>query len=744
MLEEDTTARANSDTFELVLRALRKHWVLVAVVWVAVFASVAFYTVGQKRIYRAAAVIQIEPTPPRPLGEAVQAVVDVGNLSYWDNKEYYLTQIEILRGMALAHATAQALGLNTDLAFINNLPTGKLPVKGAKPVTLDVAAAVLQSRFSAELVKDSRLVHATLDDASPERARRILSTLLDIYLERNVGRVVSSSAEAGEWLRGQTEKLKNELESSELALYNYKKDKRILSVSLDDQSNMLRGEMQQLSAALTTVKARRENLMARLHELETVRSDDPTVLPAAELLASPILTSLRQEYSVARGALESALGSGKGENHPEVEALRAKAEATKQSLVAEIKNVQGALRSELAAVTEESKGISSLFEQAKQRAFELNSLEIEYRRLERSKNNTEKLFGLVIERSKESDLTSRLRFNNISVVEPANAGEYPIKPRVPANLALGLIFGLVLGLSLAVGVEWYDRTLRSPQDVEIATGLPLLGLLPIVTGTPNSSGYYSRRTRKNRGKTSSSIGEDVPAELIAHALPASNAAECARGIRTSLSFESPDKPHKTILVTSAAPSEGKTTVASTIAVTFAQTGQRVLIMDCDLRRSRLHRVFKCNNAAGVTSVLLEPSSLDKALVKTEVGNLSLLPAGPYVPNPAELLQSASFGRILETLSTKFDRIIIDSPPVLVVTDATILCGRVDTSVLVFRSGKTKRDVAKQVLRKLSGIGARISGVVLNAMDEPKSKRGYYSGYYSKEDYQPSVELDAKA
>jgi capsular exopolysaccharide synthesis family protein len=122
----------------------------------------------------------------------------------------------------------------------------------------------------------------------------------------------------------------------------------------------------------------------------------------------------------------------------------------------------------------------------------------------------------------------------------------------------------------------------------------------------------------------------------------------------------------------------------------------------------------------------------------------LLPAGPYVPNPAELLQSASFGRILETLSTKFDRIIIDSPPVLVVTDATILCGRVDTSVLVFRSGKTKRDVAKQVLRKLSGIGARISGVVLNAMDEPKSKRGYYSGYYSKEDYQPSVELDAKA
>jgi capsular exopolysaccharide synthesis family protein len=586
------------------------------------------------------------------------------------------------------------------------------------------------------------LVVVTLDDANPERGRRILSTLIDLYIERNISRVVASTAAASDWLRGQSDKLKSELESSELALHEYKKDKRILSVSLDDQSNMLRGEMQQLSQALTTVNARREALAARVRELEKVSADDVTTLPASELLSSSILTNMRGEFLNAQSELNSMLGAGKGEKYPEVEAVRARVEATRQALMTEVRNVQGALRSELVAATQEARGLSGLFEQAKQRAMDLNILEIEYRRLERTKQNTEKLFGLVLERSKESDLTCMMRFNNITIAEHAVSTPTPVRPKVPTNLALGLVLGLAIGFGLAVGLEWFDRTIRVPEDVEETTGVPLLGVLPALSGKVSSSGYYSRQSRRTRGTNEINGLQDTTLELVVHTLPASNAAECARGIRTSLTFASPDKPYRTLLVTSANPSEGKTMVATTIAGAFAQAGQRVLLVDCDLRRARLHRVFKQPSAVGVSSVLQNPDTLDQAIVQTQVPNLSLLAAGPHVPNPAELLQSERFDALLQALAQRFDRVVIDSPPVLVVTDSAVLSLRVDATVVVFRARKTRRDVARQVVRKLTGLGGRVAGVVLNAMEEPKRKGGYYYGYYSRDKYRTGTETDA--
>jgi capsular exopolysaccharide synthesis family protein len=185
-------------------------------------------------------------------------------------------------------------------------------------------------------------------------------------------------------------------------------------------------------------------------------------------------------------------------------------------------------------------------------------------------------------------------------------------------------------------------------------------------------------------------------------------------------------------------------VATTIAIAFAQTGQKVLLVDCDLRRARLHRVFKKTSAAGVSSVLQDPSSLDQALMTTDVPNLSLLAAGPHVPNPAELLQSESFERLLASLKGQFDRVIVDSPPVLVVTDAAVLGSRVDATVVVVRARRTRRDVAQQVLRKMTELGANVAGVVLNAMEEPKRKGGYYYGYYSRDRYNSARDASAGA
>lgn len=717
------------------LRALRKHLILGLSVAVAVFLASVFYTMSQKRVYEATARIIIDPDPPKPLGKDVQSVVDVGNGSYWGNREYFETQTRILAGRTMSCEAARVLGLERDTAFIANMPPGRKPPTTVRPVTVDDAGAILNARIRVEPIRDTRLVNVNLSDADPERARRILSTLLDIFLEQNIERAVQSTVAASEWLNGQTGNLKDQLEKSELALHEYKIEKQILSVSIDDQSNMLRGEMQQLNDALTKVSARREELKGRAQELDKVDPEDPTSLPAMELLTNSVLSSLRQTYVTSASELASLISSGKGANHPEAESAAARVDNTRRALVAEIRNVQGAVRADLASATREQEGLAGLVARAKQRALDLNMLEIEYRRLERTKENNEKLFGLVVERSKESELTRMLRFNNIRIADPPIAGKKPVKPRVPVNLAVGLVAGLALGAILALARARLDQTVKTPNELEEELKVPLLGVFPAFNDRSKAGAYYSRRSRRGHGgRPSAVMPDDMSVELIAHALPSSHAAECVRVIRTSLTFASPDKPYRRILVTSGSPAEGKTTVAVSLAVAFAQAGQKVLLVDADLRRARMHRIFGCSNSEGVTTALHGKDAIERALVPTQVPNLTLLPGGPHVPNPAELIQSASFERILNELGERFDRIIVDSPPILAVADGTILAALVDVTVMVVRSAKTRMDHTRHALRKLREVATPIAGIVLNALEPPRwGTKQYYYYYYGKKD-----------
>jgi len=717
-----TSATTSMGNQNILLKSLVKHWALGLSVLVLTVALAAFYTAGQTRTFRTTATIQIDPNPPRPLGNQVQAVVDMGAGSYWNNKEYFTTQQKILQGRSLAQETVRTLNLHGDPTFMTL--NGRSSRRSAKP-DLEDATLVLMSRLTVESVRDSRLVNVSLVDVDPMRGRRILAALVDLYLQKNVDSVVSSTGAASEWLRDQVGKLKAELEHSELALHAYKKDKQILSVSLDDQSNMLRGEMQQLNEALTRCNAKREELEARSRELDKVQADQPNQLPATELLANTLLSSLRKDYVQAQSNLNGLLGEGRGELHPTVASARATVETTREALLAEIRNVQGAVRNDLAAVTREAQGLSGLFVRAKQRAMDLNMLEIEFHRLERSKTNTEKLYQLVLERSKESDLTGMLRFNNISVVEPPTLPKAPYSPRVGINLAIGLLAGVLAGIFAALGREFLDQTVRAPQDIQSEDIAPLIGTLPLVSAQSAAPAYYSRRRRKPGREA---VSTESQPELAAHDAPGSNVAECARSIRTSLMFASPDRPFRRILVTSASPGEGKTTVACSIAIAFAQAGQRVLLIDCDLRRPRLHRIMQRENTVGLTTALHDPSESAASIRETRVPNLAVLTAGPHVPNPAELVQSESFGRLISALSESYDRLILDSPPVLAVTDALVAAVRVDTTLLVARAGRSRRDMLRQVTRKLAELHIPLAGIILNAIDVRRAG-GVYQYYY---------------
>jgi polysaccharide biosynthesis transport protein len=714
-----------------VWKAARKHWALVAFSAAACAVAAVFFSLGQTVHYRSSATVLIDPNLPRPLGSEVQRVVDFD--AYWTNKEYFETQLEVIKSRMIAADAVKRLGLNRDQGFLGRgRKGGSMARAHAGPVSEDAAANMLRSRLAVDPQAKTRIVEVSYEDTDPVRAQRVLETVLDAYVQHNLDEIAAASQSASQWLRDRLVKLKEDLERSELDLHKYKKDKGILSVSYDDQSNILREQIAQLNGRITAVRSEREKVAARYQALTSINTEDPSELPASELLASRLLDQLRTDYIAARRERDRLLAGGKGQNHPEVQAAESTVQNVKTTLLTELRNIQNGVKKDLDALTAEAKGLTGLYGTAKQEALELSMLEIEYNRIERLKDNNEKLYSLVLEKSKESDLTSLMQVNNIRIVDAPLRGA-STAPSVALFAVVGLLAGLALGIGGAVGREVMDLSIRSPDDLEQQLGVPFLGLLPKADAAGASPYYYGRRRRRSHPEPSSDPGA---VELMVHQHPKSGVAEAARTIRTNIFFMAPDSPYKTLLVTSPGPGEGKTTIACAVAIAMAQAGHRVLLVDCDLRRPRLHRIFQREGGANVAQAIVERSLSGETGLSTEVPNLDVLSAGPHVPNPAELLGSESFQSLLSDLSRRYDRVVIDSPPVAAVTDATILSTRVDGTVLVVRALSTSRDMARRSARSISDVGGRVVGSVLNAA-ESRRGRGYYYYYYYRGSYDSS-------
>jgi len=709
-----------------VAAARKQLWLALSVTFAILFAAIAF-GVSQEKIYEATAMIQIDPKPPTPLGQGVENVVDVG-AGYWASQEYYNTQHHVLASKPIALAVVRTLGLDRDRRFIFNTTEQPPPTAiDEKPKTPEQVAALLLSRLNVAPIKESRLVELKYEDADKTRATRILDALLQAYIENNLNQSIESTSSAATWLGEQLGTLRKELGSSELALHKYKLDKQIPTIGLQDQANVILGEMQDLTRARTEARTKLQRASARLNQLRKIDTHNPESIPQTELIYSPELGNLRTNYVDALRDVTSLRGTGKGEQHPEVLAATAKLSTTADAIRSEVKNIVTGVEQELAALQQEEGGLSGLLKASEEKALELNLMEIEYTRLKRTKDNNEKLYSLVLERSKEANLTQMLRVNNVKVLARAEAGDRPIKPRLTLIAAVGLIAGLALGVGAGFIRERADRSIRSTHDLEERFGLTSLGVIPDVAHSANA-----KRGKQRRAKPDAQQGA---LELIPVRDPTGGVAEAVRNIRTNLLFMSPDKPFKTLLVTSAGPSEGKTTIACYLGIAMAQMGQRVLLVDCDLRRPRLHNVFpQRDGVPTVSGSLLKGTSENLSALSTDVPNLSVMHAGPLPPNPAELLHSSSFRNLLSQLSGQYDLVIVDSPP-LVVTDAAIMSTLVDGTVLVVRALRTDVGSAQRALRALRDVGGSIVGTVLNGMSGSKAGYGQgYGGYYGYGSY----------
>lgn len=671
--------------------------------------------------------MEITPQPVQPLGEKGGAALDMGAGLYWDAQEYYQTQYQIILSNQVLGAVARDLSLGADFDFLG------LKAPPSTPVDIEAVTGVLRGRTTIDPIKNSRLFHVKVEDTDPKRARRLSDAIATAFIDQNLQTAISSSSEAVSWITGQLDHIKRDLDQNENALYAFKQKNDLPSTSINEASNMLRLEMQQYDTALTQTRTRKQGLIARHTELAKVTQDNPDDVPSSELLSNAYLQQLRSQYQQLVKERAGLAGEGKGENHPLLKSLDGRLEETKSQLLAEVQNIRGAVERDLAVIEHQEAGELGLFEDSRRHAVELNMKEIEYHRLDRTREENEKLFELLTNKMKEADLARMMRVNNVRIVDLAEDPGGPVRPRVSADVGIGVLGGLILGLALMWTRELLDNSVKTPQDLEDQLGVTFLGLLPeMAEGEGRPRG---RRRGAQSLPPTAMPGHHV--ELVVHEHPLSGIAEAARSIRTNLMFMNPDRPFRRLLISSAAPMEGKTTVACSIAVALAQGGQRVCIVDCDLRRPRLHRIFNRAGDAGVTNVVVGEATLDEVAKATVIENLWAIPAGPVPPNPADMLHSDRFRGFLDDLAERFDRVIIDSPPVAAVTDSAVLSTLVDGTVFVVRAFKTTKQLARQGLRILRDVDARVVGAVLNAVNLSKHEYGYYQYYsYKRDGYQP--------
>jgi capsular exopolysaccharide synthesis family protein len=375
----------------------------------------------------------------------------------------------------------------------------------------------------------------------------------------------------------------------------------------------------------------------------------------------------------------------------------------------QVSQVVQAVRSEYEVAKAQEDSLAEQLETEKSESLAFDSRGIEYMALEREATSARTLFDNLMSRAQETGVTGEYRGSNVQVVDIAEVPRFPVLPNTRRDLAFTLMAGLVLAIGLVFGLEYLDNRIKTPDEIKEHLGIPFLGLVPAVSS-------------KESGGSSPLLDNGAPPEF----------AEAMRGIRTAVVFSSASDGARTVVVTSTAPSEGKTLVSTNLGSALGQAEQRTLVIDGDMRRPRVHDVFGCAQEPGLSNVLVGTAQLRTAIRQTSNPYLSVIPAGHIPPNPAELLGSVKYRRLLEELGQDYDWIVIDAPPVMAVTDAAVIANGASGVVFVIGAEMTPRRTAQTAIEQLTAARAKIIGAVLNRANV--RRHSYYYAPYHRKDY----------
>jgi len=707
---------------------LKRKWTVLACLF-TVFSVVAIASLKMTPVYEASGSIAINK-PDSSLGNFNNSTTF--NIDYYDPTDLE-TEVKILQSDLLALQVVKDLGLDRRPEFGG---------KAALPSSLDLAPDPLQAdpnRTSAllagfrgnlkvSLAPNTKIIEVHYISPDKQLAANVVNKLMEDYTENNFKSRFDSTMQAEDWLSKQLVDLQMKVETSQEKLVRYQKEHEILGI--DEKQNITTAKLDELNKALTAAESDRMDKesvyrLVQSGDVETVASAVSALDAAGAGIqsASSLLGSLRSKEADLK--IQAAqLNTQFGPSYPKLAQLNSQLKEIDAQILQETKKVAGEVRGQYMAAVQRESLLHDALEKQKQEENKLNESAIDYSILKRDLDSYRQLYEGLMEKMKEAGVSAGLKSNNFRIVDVARVPTGPIEPNIPRNLAFAFILGLTSGVGLAFLQEGLDNTVRTSEQAQMISGLPALGMIPLPARTAREGANPKRLVIATSSKEA--------VELVAQSRPHSQMAESYRALRTSLLLTNLGAPPKVIIVTSALPQEGKTTTSMNTALVLAQKGVRVLLIDADLRRPSIHKILGMGPRSGLSNVLTGSATLQQTITRSSIlPNLYILPAGTPPPNPAELLASTNMRDVLEELRGQYDHIVVDTPPTLSVTDAVVLSPRADAIVLVIRSGQTTKQALRRSRDILTQVNAKVSGVLLNAVDLTSPDYYYYYEYQSK-------------
>jgi polysaccharide biosynthesis transport protein len=644
--------------------------------------------------------------------------------TYWEDPEpYYQTQYKILKGRDLTRKVIKRLNLqnvpefngtateSTPMSLLRNAERRVLALVGVAPApaaeapkiseTPDESALVgaFLGRVSVDPVRGSRLVDVSFQSRDPAFAAVAINTLVEEYVDQNLQVKLQTTDNMLEWLSKQLEKQQQKVEDSERALAEYRDKQNALS--LDDKQNIVLARLTQLNDALIRAKTARVQKEALYNQVKSMSAGtDPDAIPI--IAQNPQVQALKTRLvDLQRDRVR--LSERYGDKHPEIVKVNAALEDTQRQLDLETSRALQSVRNEYETSVLEEQTLARNLEAAKADATDLNRKSIGYSVMEREANSNREVYAALLQRENELRVASNSRSNNVRIIDRAEVPKSPMASGSRRTWLVSILVGLVLAVGVALGLDYLNDTIKTPEDIVQRLKLPFLGLVPSVRGDKHP--------------------------LLASPHVPYDFGESFRALRTSILSRYQGEGTKTLVVTSAQPLEGKTTTACNIAMALAYGGSRVLLIDADMRRPGMHRPLRLTNDRGLSQVLVGQARVRDVIQRTVDPNLLAITAGTTPPNPSELLSSERMKTLLANLSYgPFDWIVIDTPPVLAVTDAVILASKVSGVIFVVGAEMTRRRLAERALDTIMQSRPRVIAAVLNKVDFARNKY-YYSRYY---------------
>jgi len=584
----------------------------------------------------------------------------------------------------------------------------KISPDGSETVNDNRLVSAFLGRVTVSPIRNSRLVDVSVEARDPVMAAEMTNALVKAYINRNLEIKLDATKDAVKWLGERISDERKKVEDAEQELLRYKQEMEIITDFSSDAEKITAQKLATLNQQVVEAQAQRVEAETRYLQALSVENNPDMLDSIPEVLENDLVKEIKK-MEVNLYNRMSELSKKYGRNHPRMVAIESELTDLRKRKATETKRVINFLKNKYKLAVAREETLKKALEEQKAESLEMNKKAILYGVLQRQAEGARNMYELLVRRFKETSLTEEMKTGNIRIIDKAEIPRSPIKPKKKMNLMLAMMIGLAGGIGLAFFFEYLDNTIKFPDEIKQFLHIPYLGHVP--AHTPSRKGTAPEN------------------DLVVLKSPKSSISESFRGIRTSIILSSPDKAPKVILVTSAGLAEGKTFTSVNLAVVMANSGSKVLLMDCDMRRPRLHKIFGIDKNKGISGVISESYSIKDAIITSEVENLQILPSGPLPPNPAELLGSKKMARLISGLRSVYDRVIIDTPPITAVTDSVVLSSMVDAVALVVRTNETPRQLIQNGVEQLKNVNANIIGAILNGVNAGRDSYYYYQYYY---------------